>query len=95
VYISIVRTEVNHRWILNDGKHRAGVLCMDCYDMSGDGVLDLLIGRRDGTLDIFSLGDDAGEEGKLSQRFSYVSVGDTSDQLTFILLRDHMLLSKI
>jgi Bardet-Biedl syndrome 7 protein len=69
--VRIGRTEVNHRWILNDGKHRAGVLCMDCYDMSGDGVLDLLIGRQDGTLDIYSLGDDAGEEGKLSQRFSY------------------------
>lgn len=69
--VRVGRTEVNHRWILNDGKHRAGVLCMNCYDMSGDGVLDLLIGRQDGTLDIFSLGDDAGEEGKLSQRFSY------------------------
>ncbi|GFG34141.1 hypothetical protein Cfor_08141 [Coptotermes formosanus] len=71
--VRVGRTEVNHRWILNDGKHRAGVLCMDCYDMSGDGILDLLIGRQDGTLDIFSLGDDAGEEGKLSQRFSYSS----------------------
>jgi Bardet-Biedl syndrome 7 protein len=66
--------DVDHRWILNDGKQRAGILCMDCYDMSGDGVLDLLIGRQDGTLDIFSLGDDAVEEGKLTQRFSYVSV---------------------
>lgn len=73
-YLFIVRTEVTHRWILNDGKHRGGILCMDCYDMSGDGILDLLIGRQDGTLDIFSLGDDAGEEGKLTQRFSYVSV---------------------
>ncbi|KDR14735.1 Bardet-Biedl syndrome 7 protein homolog isoform X2 [Zootermopsis nevadensis] len=68
--VCIGRTEVNHRWILNDGKHRGGILCMDCYDMSGDGVLDLLIGRQDGTLDIFSLGDDAGD-GKLTQRFSY------------------------
>jgi Bardet-Biedl syndrome 7 protein len=72
-YPFIVRMEVNHRWILNDGKHRGGILCMDCYDMSGDGVLDLLVGRQDGTLDIFSL-DDGGEEGKLIQRFSYVSV---------------------
>ncbi|XP_069686041.1 BBSome complex member BBS7-like isoform X2 [Periplaneta americana] len=69
--VRIGRVEVNHRWILNDGKRRAGVLCMDCYDMSGDGVLDLLIGRQDGTLDIFSLGDENGEEGVLSQRFIY------------------------
>ncbi|KAJ9601052.1 hypothetical protein L9F63_000787 [Diploptera punctata] len=69
--VRVGRTDVIHRWILNDNKHRAGILCMDCYDMSGDGVLDLLVGRQDGTLDVYSLGDDDGEDGYLSQRFTY------------------------
>ncbi|PSN57277.1 hypothetical protein C0J52_02560 [Blattella germanica] len=69
--VRIGRVDVNHRWVLNDGKRRGGVLCMDCYDMSGDGVLDLLVGRQDGTMDVYSLGDDGGEEGKLTQRFTY------------------------
>jgi len=38
----------------------AGVLCMSNYDVMGDGVLDLLVGRDDGQVEVYGY-NDAGE----------------------------------
>jgi len=38
----------------------AGVLCMSNYDVTGDGVADLLVGRDDGQVEVYGY-DDAGE----------------------------------
>lgn len=32
-----------------------GVLCIDTFDILGDGVKDILIGRDDGTVEIYGL----------------------------------------
>lgn len=32
-----------------------GVLCIDTYDVLGDGVKDILVGRDDGTVEIYRL----------------------------------------
>ena len=31
-----------------------GVNCLDQYDINGDGTIELIVGRDDGTLDIFT-----------------------------------------
>lgn len=70
--VLVGRSEVSHKWILNDDKRRSGVVCMDCYDITGDGILDIIVGREDGVIEVFSLGDEADEEnGHLTEKFSY------------------------
>ena len=46
-----------------------GVLCLDNYDITGDGVFDLLVGRDDGQIEVYSY-DEADEP---VHRFSHVS----------------------
>lgn len=41
------------KWELANEKRLAGVMCMDNYDMTNDGVLDLLVGREDGTIEVY------------------------------------------
>ena len=38
----------------------AGILCMSNYDVTGDGVIDLLVGRDDGQVEVHGF-NDAGE----------------------------------
>lgn len=47
-----------------------GILCIDTYDIIGDGVNDILVGRDDGTVEVYSL-DSAGEP---TLRFDHVSL---------------------
>lgn len=47
-----------------------GVLCIDTFDIAGDGVKDILVGRDDGTMEVYSL--DSSNEPAL--RFENVSV---------------------
>jgi len=47
-----------------------GVLCIDTFDIAGDGVKDILVGRDDGTMEVYSL--DGSNEPAL--RFENVSV---------------------
>ncbi|XP_041358571.1 Bardet-Biedl syndrome 7 protein homolog isoform X2 [Gigantopelta aegis] len=49
-----------HRWELPNEKRSGGVLCLDNYDITGDGVFDLLVGRDDGQIEVYSY-DEADE----------------------------------
>ena len=47
----------------------SGILCVDTYDIIGDGVNDILVGRDDGTVEVY--GFDSASEPTL--RFEHVS----------------------
>ena len=38
----------------------AGITCISTFDMTGDGNQDILVGRDDGTVEVYML-DDSGE----------------------------------
>ena len=42
-----------HKWELPNSKQSGGVLCMDNYDITNDGVLDLIVARDDGLIEIY------------------------------------------
>ncbi|CAL1531525.1 unnamed protein product [Lymnaea stagnalis] len=44
----------SHRWELPNTRRGGGVLCLDSYDITADGVLDLLVGRDDGQVEVYS-----------------------------------------
>jgi Bardet-Biedl syndrome 7 protein len=41
------------KWELANEKRLAGVTCLDNYDITNDGVLDLIVGREDGTVEVY------------------------------------------
>ncbi|QQP38243.1 uncharacterized protein FKW44_018762, partial [Caligus rogercresseyi] len=41
-----------------DGMARGSVECIENYDISGDGVKDLILGRHDGNVEVYSYEDD-------------------------------------
>ena len=43
-----------HRWELENKDSLGGVISLDNYDITADGLLDLLVGRDDGTVEIYS-----------------------------------------
>lgn len=47
-----------------------GILCVDTYDIIGDGVNDVLVGRDDGTVEVYGF-DSSGEP---TLRFEHVSL---------------------
>ncbi|XP_043917464.1 Bardet-Biedl syndrome 7 protein [Protopterus annectens] len=57
-----------NKWEIQNLKKRGGILCMDYFDILGDGVNDLLVGRDDGVLEIYSF-DSANEP---SLRYDHV-----------------------
>ncbi|TNN47959.1 Bardet-Biedl syndrome 7 [Liparis tanakae] len=56
------------KWEIDNDKKKGGILCMDTYDIMGDGVNDVLVGRDDGTVEVF--GFDSASEPTL--RFEHV-----------------------
>uniref|UniRef100_A0A8C2IZU0 Bardet-Biedl syndrome 7 n=1 Tax=Cyprinus carpio TaxID=7962 RepID=A0A8C2IZU0_CYPCA len=42
-------------WELDNEKKKGGVLCVDTFDIVGDGVKDILVGRDDGTVEVYGL----------------------------------------
>nr|XP_033794211.1 Bardet-Biedl syndrome 7 protein isoform X2 [Geotrypetes seraphini] len=43
-----------HKWEISNEKKRGGVLCIESFDILGDGVKELLVGRDDGMVEIYS-----------------------------------------
>ncbi|ELU07577.1 hypothetical protein CAPTEDRAFT_117810 [Capitella teleta] len=43
----------HYRWEVPNEKRNGGVLCIDNYDITSDGILDLLVGRDDGLVEIY------------------------------------------
>ncbi|CAH1777872.1 unnamed protein product [Owenia fusiformis] len=58
--VQINRQQPIHRWELGNEKRNGGVLCIDNYDITADGVLDLIVGRDDGLVEIYGY-DEADE----------------------------------
>ncbi|XP_069781264.1 Bardet-Biedl syndrome 7 protein isoform X2 [Narcine bancroftii] len=51
--VQITKSSPLHRWEISNEKKRGGVLCVDSYDVLGDGVKELLVGRDDGMVEIY------------------------------------------
>lgn len=47
----------------------SGILCIDTYDIMGDGVGDVLVGRDDGTVEVYGFDSDS----EPTLRFEHVS----------------------
>ncbi|XP_050308096.1 Bardet-Biedl syndrome 7 protein homolog isoform X2 [Anthonomus grandis grandis] len=43
------------RWLLSDEENNCSVLCMDSYDMTGNGTKNLILGRQNGRIEIYSI----------------------------------------
>ncbi|KAM3866896.1 BBSome complex member BBS7 [Diretmus argenteus] len=41
------------KWEIDNEKKKGGVLCIESYDIVGDGVSDILVGRDDGTVEVY------------------------------------------
>lgn len=53
----LCRQQPIHRWELTNEKRNGGVLCINNYDITADGVLDLIVGRDDGLVEVYSYDD--------------------------------------
>ena len=82
--VQLNRTSPSHRWEIPNEKRNGGILCMDNYDITADGIADLLIGRDDGLVEVY--GYDEGDEPVL--RFSQVSRGGISARIWEFVLTD-------
>ena len=45
---------------------------MDNYDITGDGVRDLIVGRHDGNVEVYTYDDDMGEDSEPTLKFTQV-----------------------
>ncbi|KAL6060424.1 hypothetical protein STEG23_022632, partial [Scotinomys teguina] len=52
--IQITTSKPIHKWEIRNDKQRGGILCIDSFDIMGDGVKDLLVGRDDGMVEVYS-----------------------------------------
>ena len=63
-------------WLLEKEGMYGAVQCLDNYDITGDGVKDLIVGKHDGSIEVYSYED--GEECEPMLRFSHVSLQRSS-----------------
>ena len=63
--IEWIMTEDNNTGVVRTGR----ISCMAHYDITGDGYRDLIVGREDGTIDLYSYQDAE----TLIHKFNYVS----------------------
>lgn len=53
-FVTIERTGSTHKWEIPNNKKNGGVLCLDNYDITADGIKDLIVGRGDGLIEVYS-----------------------------------------
>ncbi|KAJ8912894.1 hypothetical protein NQ315_011217 [Exocentrus adspersus] len=53
--LDIENTQGFDRWLVTNNENASSVSCMDSYDMSGNGTKNLIIGREDGTIEVFQI----------------------------------------
>lgn len=66
--VKITESSPVSKWEINNDKRKGGILCIDTFDIVGDGVRDILVGRDDGTVEVYGL--DSSNEPTL--RFEHV-----------------------
>ncbi|XP_023646681.1 Bardet-Biedl syndrome 7 protein isoform X1 [Paramormyrops kingsleyae] len=66
--VKIMASSPVHRWEVPNDKKKGGILCLDSFDILGDGVREILVGRDDGTVEVYGL-DTSGEP---TLRFEHV-----------------------
>ncbi|XP_063046463.1 Bardet-Biedl syndrome 7 protein [Engraulis encrasicolus] len=66
--VQIMDSSPVFKWGINNEKRKGGILCMDTYDITGDGVKDILVGRDDGSVEVYVI--DSSNEPTL--RFEHV-----------------------
>ena len=67
--IEITMEEPLPKWELPNEKRQSGVSCIDSYDITNDGIMDLLISREDGTVEVYGYDSMDNPE----QRYIYVN----------------------
>ncbi|XP_060783284.1 Bardet-Biedl syndrome 7 protein isoform X2 [Neoarius graeffei] len=53
--VQLTRSAPVPKWEVDNEKKKGGVLCIDTFDILGDGVKDILVGRDDGTVEVYGL----------------------------------------
>lgn len=56
--INPMLNDIKRENIVEISENRSAITCLDTYDVTGDGKVELLIGKRDGTIQIYSLPED-------------------------------------
>ncbi|XP_019539805.2 Bardet-Biedl syndrome 7 protein homolog [Aedes albopictus] len=57
-HINLSISEVKRETLVEDTENGSAVTCIGTYDLSGDGKDELVVGRRDGTLQVFTMNSD-------------------------------------
>lgn len=68
--IEITMEEPLPKWELPNEKRQSGVSCIDSYDITNDGIMDLLVSREDGTIEVYGYDSMDNPE----QKYSYVRI---------------------
>lgn len=66
--IQVGESASTSKWEIDNDKKKGGILCLDTYDIIGDGVSDILVGRDDGTVEVYGFDS----EGEPTLRFEHV-----------------------
>ncbi|XP_071950481.1 BBSome complex member BBS7-like [Antedon mediterranea] len=53
-FVEIGREHPIHKWEISNDKRRGGIQCIDTYDITADGVPDILVGRDDGQVEVYA-----------------------------------------
>lgn len=67
--LPLFRNDVSNKWLIPPDGNKDTVTCIDCYDMTGNGLNNIIIGRADGLIEVFSFISD---QDQLKEIYSYV-----------------------